>query len=365
MTQISTLFGISPSSSSRRGPIAGLASPSMMVGMEFELEEVGRGPEGSGEVPSGYDVHSDGSLRNGVEYVFAGGSSGEQIIHRIASMTNFLEGREFSTSERTSTHIHLNMRDNAATAEVVRRMFGLVYLIEPAIFRFADENRKWCGYCQPLTDMPQQRLGDIISGDDTSLRVGAQGQQHNDKYFGFNLKSLSRHGTVEFRYFPGWSGGEDALAWVNLVMEVRLAAMHFDDLSGLLAAASSASDFRAVLAEAMPLSYSRLASLVEDSEIERRANYLSALRSVHTIQPPSIPNRMASVVADSSMAALLDSLLNMRISENGRAVSTLSDIVSSGALTPDLLEDLRSVMRSSSSSEFIRMFEEAVRAAQD
>lgn len=365
MTQIATLFGMSTTPTRTRPAIEGMSSSNMAVGLEFELEDVEGDSDNDHRIPAGYDIHGDGSLRNGVEYVFSGGAAGETILQRLDSMAAFLEGRSFSTSERTSTHIHLNMRDTAATAEVVRRMFGLVYLIEPAIFRFADENRKWCGYCQPLTDMPQQRLGDIISGNDESLRAGANGQQHNDKYFGFNLKSLSRHGTVEFRYFPGWSGRRNALSWVNLVMEIRSAAMHFDDLPGLLATAGNAADFRTVLAEAMPLSYEQLASGIEDTEIERRANYLTSLRAVHSIQPPTIPSRMATVQASSSMATLLETLLNYRISENGRALSTLTDIVSSGALTPELLEDLRSVMRSSSSNEFISMFEDAVRSARE
>lgn len=361
MTQISNLFRMSSSGTVAPSEAEGLVNSTYMVGMEFELEDVGRGGEGEIEVPNGYDVHSDASLRNGLEFVFDGPAYGSGVLRRINSMSDFLEDRNYSTSERTSTHIHLNMRDMAATVEKARCMFGLVYLIEPAIFRFADENRKWCGYCQPLTDMPQQRIGDIISGEDDLFLSGAQGQQHNDKYFGFNLKSLSRHGTIEFRYFPGWSGSEDALSWVNLVMEIREAVTCFNDLPDMLSVASNAQALRAILAEAMPKSYARLAGLVEDVEIERRAGFLAALREVHLIQPPSVPSRLSSVQADSTMAALLAAITDVNVSRDSRAVAALTDIISSGALDNDLLGDLRQVLSATTSSEFVRMFEEAVR----
>ena len=360
MTQISNLFRMPQMDGAAPSEATGLANSTFMLGMEFELEEVGMEDDDVVEAPSGYDVHSDASLRRGLEYVFDEPAAGDQILQRIGAMADFLHDRDYSTSERTSTHIHLNMRDQGATVEKARCMFGLVYLIEPAIFRFADENRKWCGYCQPLTDMPQQRIGDIISGQDDLFLSGANGQQHTDKYFGLNLKSLSRHGTIEFRYFPGWSGYEDALAWVNLVMEIREAVTCFSSLADMLSVASSAPALRAILAEAMPKSYAALSGLVEDVEIERRAGFLTALREVHLIQPPSIPSRLSSVQAGSTMAALLSTLTNINVSSGTRAAAALADVISSGALDSGMIEDLRQVISTTTNSEFIRLFEDAV-----
>lgn len=55
-----------------------------------------------------------------------------------------------------------------------------------------------------------------------------------DKYYGFNINSINKHGTVEFRYFPGGPTEEQLLDWVLYCTEVKSAALA-SGLNGLLA----------------------------------------------------------------------------------------------------------------------------------
>lgn len=338
------------------------SSSHYLLGIEFELESVARDSyeDSNGyRLPSGYDIHHDASLRDGIELVFDGPTNGVTIDRRVRNMEAFLADRSYITSERTSTHIHLNMSDDAATVELARTMFALTYMIEPAIFRFADENRKWCSYCQPISDMTQQRFGDIVAGTDRQFVSGANGSTHSDKYYGFNLKSLSRHGTIEFRYFPGWVDRATTNSWINLVMEIRLAAESIGSLDSLMTLAEDTDDLWLHLAAVMPESHERLRSLIEDVEISRRAAYVKSIREVHSVQPVIAPARISSVDPDSSMAAMLAAIMQASFTGADRAAEIVREVVSSSRLTQDVIDDLRNVLESSSTEEVIRLFDSA------
>lgn len=346
---ISSLFGLY----ARNNP----GERDFLLGVEFELEDVS---DSHDEQPEGYERHGDGSLRNGVEYVFEEPLPRQATVDAITEMEEFLSTREYSTSERTSTHIHLNMLDSNSSRRLASTMFALVYMIEPAIFRAADENRKWCGYCQPLSDMPQQRVIDLLSDDDSRFRTGALGEGHADKYFGLNMKSLSRHGTIEFRYFPGWQGKAAALRWIDLVVELRIAAETIGSVSNALSAGSSADSLRTLLREAMPSAYSMIADGVEDSEIERRAEYLQALIANRQLPVAIGVSRLASVEAGSSMEQFMARAFGASVSADGRKAMLLAELVRNGSLTTDLVQDLDSVLRNTTDAAFYELFRDTL-----
>lgn len=229
--------------------------PSELVGIEIETEDF------NGDalaVRPEWTTHKDASLRNGTEFVLAAPLGGKQLTTAISKFFN--SGYLYNMSERTSVHVHVNASDNM-TVDQFRNMFVIMYLIEPAVFRWADENRKWCGYCSPLTDMEPERIAGVLAeqGDaDRALykAVGGgpqkEGRVDPDRYYGFNIKAFARHGTVEFRYFPCTKSESDVLAWTKFVMCVKRAAVKAPEPADFLRSLSTRALLENFIDEAFP-----------------------------------------------------------------------------------------------------------------
>lgn len=204
--------------------------PSELIGVEIEVEDLDR----QGNVAPYWTQHQDGSLRNGVEFVLAGPTGGRQLTEAIN--TFFDAGMNYSISPRTSVHIHINASDNM-TVDQFRNMFTIMYLFEPAVFRWADENRKWCGYCSPLTDLTPSRIINILndSRDETRFISAVRGDGNSDRYYGFNVAAYHRHGTVEFRYFPCTTDRTKVIEWIKFCMCVKKAARRHGSPEDILA----------------------------------------------------------------------------------------------------------------------------------
>lgn len=203
------------------------------IGIEIEVEDFG----GLAHlvVPE-WTTHSDGSLRNGIEFVLSSPTAGTRLTQAINKF--FDAGFTYNMSERTSVHIHINASDNM-TFDQFRNMFIIMYLIEPAVFRWADENRKWCGYCSPLTDLSPARLVPLLTDNSADARrfiQAVQGGGNSDRYYGYNMAAFARHGTVEFRYFPCTNVKQDVINWVRFVMEVKKTARKFETPEDILRA---------------------------------------------------------------------------------------------------------------------------------
>lgn len=208
------------------------ARPNEYMGLELEVEDW-MGGDGNERIAEYWNIKGDGSLRNGQEFVLDHPMGGAELKNAIDVLWN---GKfRYSMSERTSTHIHINMSDGL-DIENFRSMFVMMYLIEPAVFRWTDENRKWCSYCCPLTDMSMLRIANFLNAeDDESFIRAVKGVTHEDKYYGFNMVSFSKHGTVEFRYFPCTKDKQSVINWVQFAMEVKTVALSYVNAVELLA----------------------------------------------------------------------------------------------------------------------------------
>lgn len=204
--------------------------PSELIGVEIEVEDL----EQQGSVAPYWTTHQDGSLRNGVEFVLAGPTGGRQLTEAINAF--FDAGMRYNISPRTSVHIHINVSDNM-TVDQFRNMFTIMYLFEPAVFRWADENRKWCGYCSPLTDLTPQRIINILNDSREEMRfvTAVRGDGNSDRYYGFNVAAYHRHGTVEFRYFPCTTDRAKVIEWIKFCMCVKKAARRHGSPEDILA----------------------------------------------------------------------------------------------------------------------------------
>ena len=255
-------------------PTPHLVNSDLLMGVEYEVEDY------EGDLRNGsnsWSVHNDASLRNGVEFVFSRPLSGAAAVSALQDFER--SDHTFVTSERTSTHIHFNAADGCTIGQV-RSLFALMYMIEPAVFRIASEDRKWCSYCQPLTDYSPQRLIRLLASSDLQqFAEAARGERHQDKYYGMNMSSLSRHTTIEFRYFPGVANFEATLKWINLLQTLRSAAYSTHDPRVIVHACSSAESLRHYIRDNLgPFAEEVLSNLVIEDAVQR-ASALEAICS--------------------------------------------------------------------------------------
>lgn len=189
------------------------------MGIELELEDV-RGPK-AGEKSSAplihWTTHVDESLRNGTEYVTDQPLSGGDLVTAVDSF--YHQNYRYTGGPRTSTHIHVNAAN--ITIGNVQTMFAISYLMEDALFRVIEAKRKWCGYCMPLTEMGPVRIRRLMAAKRDHEVVEFMAGHNADKYYGFNVNSIRRHGTVEFRYFPGAPTKIELLDWMDYCTAIK------------------------------------------------------------------------------------------------------------------------------------------------
>lgn len=210
-------------------PDAKLAA-NYLIGVEIELEEFRGDAADAGRM---WTLHDDGSLVNGMEFVLHPPRNGAELIEGV---DRFFDAKfKYTGGDRTSVHLHVDMTDGVTVGQF-RSLFCLTFLLEGAIYRIADEHRKWGGYSSPLIDMSPGRMNNLLAGNTPAqFCAGVTGKTHQDKYYGFNSVSLGKHGTLEFRYFPCTDDKKVLLQWINLVLELKQVAMAHPDPDELLA----------------------------------------------------------------------------------------------------------------------------------
>lgn len=202
-----------------------------LMGVELEMEgvRVDGGPVGA--VPPGWTTHVDASLRDGIEFVTSPPAAGAKLKRAVNAF--YAMNVTSNNSPRTSTHIHVNASN--VTVDQLRTMYALSYILEPALFQIVGETRKYCGYCMPLTEMAPNRVKNLLVSNKWAEVNSALGGRNEDKYYGFNVNSVRKHGTVEFRYFPGGPSKEELESWLHYCTAVKRLAtsMSLADFIGL------------------------------------------------------------------------------------------------------------------------------------
>lgn len=192
-------------------PTIEVVSQNELIGIEIEMENM----------PSWADTNyywsakKDGSLRNyGVEYV-----SIPLRACQIEWALNYLEKRFEDTdcnpdfSSRTSTHIHLNVRD--ITKEQHKNLVLLYAMFEKHFFKFAEPDREKSLFCVPLyATYHMQRYERMID----------QEVSYWSKYLALNIlptipnDDTGTYGTVEFRHLHGTMDPYKIVEFVNSIL---------------------------------------------------------------------------------------------------------------------------------------------------
>lgn len=268
-----------------------------LFGVELELEDLSALPELADWV-----IKQDGSLRNGYEYILARPLGGAALLKAID--TFYKAGLKYTNGPRTSTHVHVTAGD--MTVDNLRSMIILMYTIEDALFNVIGETRKWAGYAMPLREMEPARLRSILSSEDNEELFGAISPNRNqERYYGLNL-CVRKHGTVEFRYFPGGPTRDELEGWIDLIHAVKRAAIG-NSTESLLNIADGPESLLAFLRAVLPAAwYLRLLQMTTAEDLYTNYTEVTTLASGN-----ESPRRRASVVFASKplMAYLRKSLL--------------------------------------------------------
>lgn len=204
--------------------------PKQLMGIEIECEvSACRNMPSSSSVPMGWTVHSDGSLRHGREFVLAIPLSGDALAAAIHAF--FESAGTLGRALTSSTHIHLDMLDDVSP-EVLQTLILMVYVLEPGIFQLSDPGREWTGYTNRLSTADDLFIAGLldprIGQDDSAL--GRVLELNGSRYYGLNLKALTKYGSLEFRYFPTCTSREELFDWVGLVQTFKLAATNLGNV---------------------------------------------------------------------------------------------------------------------------------------
>ena len=210
--------------------------PSCYVGVEIEAEGLSYVADGkpaslnnvSGILQdAGWDIATDGSLRNdGREFKFSAPLLGLDLRR---ALDVFYEHVRFEESPRAGIHIHVDWTV-VEDADSVNTLLAILYCIEPAMFEMIGRGRKDCVYCKPLVAATTEELLKMFTTNfetaASTFLEGAITRRTTDlRYFGANLISLSKFGTVEFRYFPSICDKAKMEEWLYLVQLLRLCAV--------------------------------------------------------------------------------------------------------------------------------------------
>lgn len=223
------------------------ASSGVFFGAEIEVEDMVFNSfmrDTPNDVPPGLSVHPDGSLRNGIEYVTKPLKFSDLVLV-LSGLEEWMR-RSLKVppkfSWRTSTHIHLNVRD--MTFEEIGKLALLYSIFELQMFNYAGVNRLNSVFCVPVTktDLSHNIYNMLVKGNYNALTRDAGW----DKYSAFGTYRTFDYGTIEFRHFPGGLDLPRLVKWVAFILSLRVAAssISFDELQRYITTLNTLCNYR-------------------------------------------------------------------------------------------------------------------------
>lgn len=256
----------------------------VLAGVEIELENLEDPRRQIGVVcNAGWEEMIEGSLVNGHEFAMYPPRNGADLTAAVDKF--FDSGFNYTTGERTSIHIHVDMMDGTTVGQL-RSVVSLIYALEGPIYRAADENRKWASYSCPLTDMTPERFGNFLGTESgATFKSAMSGVCHEDKYFGCNLASIRKHGTLEFRYFPCTTSKSKLLDWVNMCIELKKAGTLFNSVEELSEGLDDEAALIQFLQEQLPETWKQIHPYIDTADSLRRLKEVVVVSSYNREQP--------------------------------------------------------------------------------
>lgn len=195
-----------------------------LVGLELEVEGTNLP-----EVRGPWITKPDGSLRNGLEYVFREplGSVKSKEALEVLQKQFEASGARLDYSFRCSTHVHVNVSN--LDLEVVKTMVGLFTLFEDEYINFCDRGRKGNRFCLRAKD-----ADGVVNILARFVADGSVPDENRGKYSAMNLCTLKRYGTLEFRTLEGTNDWNRIFTWVRALLALRKTAKDLGTLKAVV-----------------------------------------------------------------------------------------------------------------------------------
>lgn len=182
------------------------------IGIEVEVENITTFQQSSPY----WRMIEDGSLRNNGREFITPPIRAWRIEHALMQLFNVDLNQDIDFSERTSIHIHMNIR--TLTVPQLESLIITYILFEKVLFNFIGNNRYNNIFCVPIveTDIGENLLNMITN---KSPEVAWQ------KYTALNLLPIMNKGTIEFRHMSGTKDIERLITWINLLLSLKKFAL--------------------------------------------------------------------------------------------------------------------------------------------
>lgn len=231
MSTIAEIFGLKEPARYKSKVSEKVINPDLLVGVEIEIEQVGRSEDTAKAAGNFWGVVEDGSLRpRHVSW---------ELVSRPAAMTNALAeiralfqklrlADNVHFGDRTSIHVHTNIlnftQDQLANVALIYPVF------EDVLFQFVNQYKKreeqgYCRdtnlYCIPwnscrLNKQMVEKVMNNINLFSNARRFGGGGSGWQ-KYTALNFVPVGEKGTIEWRHMHGTSDMDKLTIWFNII----------------------------------------------------------------------------------------------------------------------------------------------------
>lgn len=196
------------------------------VGIELEMEgdNLPTGISAGKKLPARWNTVNDGSLRasdgtspGGREYVLNQPIERDEVEIMVRHIFRVLEetGSNVILSNRTSTHIHINI-SNLLINQIISYII-LWNIFEEAIVNSCGDSRIGNLFCLRTKDC-SRAVEALQLGLKNNLNF-AIGENH--KYLTCNYFAMSHYGSLEFRCWPGADNADEVISWVKFLIALK------------------------------------------------------------------------------------------------------------------------------------------------
>ena len=199
--------------------------PQTSVGIEVELEGIAV-TTATRHPFKRWAVVEDGSLKGGCELV-SDPVWGSAIDDALEELRDFLLIHHPYISDRCSIHVHINILD--LSTEELASFLSLCVVYEKSLCNMYPE-RSGNTFCIPVykSRVLQRAFGRLRRDLDRGA-ISSRGYV-GWKYSGININSIYTKGTIEFRQSSGISTVGKLSTWINILLQLKVAAMLGSDI---------------------------------------------------------------------------------------------------------------------------------------
>ena len=176
----------------------------LQFGVEIEME--GRGLVHDLD---GWEAHQDGSLRNGIEYVFNGPKKLVKSIALVQALYHRWEEQHarLEPSYRCSTHVHVNVSD--WTVKEVQAAVFAYHLLEDMFLSRIHQDRKDNRFAV------SGRFSKELERNPLWMEMPQAIREEEYKYSSLNTATLNKYGTLEFRSLHASKDSAIIVDWLH------------------------------------------------------------------------------------------------------------------------------------------------------